>query len=133
MSQENVEIARQAAESLADGDFDTWLGLHAPECEFAPLIVGVEGGEPYRGHDGCRAFWEDIHAAFVEWRPQIERARECGDAAVVTIRFQGRGRDSGIPVDQLVWQVFRTKDGKAVWWRIYASEREALEAAGLEE
>ncbi len=128
MSREDVEVARQAAAALAAGEFDTWLGLHAAACEFAPFIVGVEGGRPYRGHEGCRAFWDDIHSAFADWRPRVERVRDCGESALLAIRFHGRGKDSGIPVDRLVWQVFRARDGKAVWWRIYATESEALEA-----
>ena len=128
MSRQTVEIARDAAEALGAGDFDTWLALHSDACEFVPLIVGVEGGEPYRGHDGCRAFWADIHGAFEGWRSEVEEVRDGGEGAVLALRLHGRGRDSGLPVDRRVWQAFKTRDGKAVWWCIYGSEQEALDA-----
>jgi ketosteroid isomerase-like protein len=128
MPRQTVEIARDAAEALGAGDFDSWLSLHSDDCEFVPLIVGVEGGEPYRGHDGCRAFWADIHGAFEGWRSEVVEVRDCGDAAVLALRLHGRGRDSGLPVDRRVWQTFRARDGKAVWWCIYGSEQEALDA-----
>jgi ketosteroid isomerase-like protein len=131
MSQENIDVARRATETLAEGDFGAWLALHHPSCELAPHIVATEGGEPYRGHDGCRAFWEDIHDAFDDWRPQVEELRDCGAAVLVGIRFQGVGKDSGVPIDRRVWQVFKVLDGQAIWWRIYPSEAEALEAVGL--
>jgi ketosteroid isomerase-like protein len=128
MSRRTAEIAGEAADALAGHDFDRWLSLHSEDCEFVPLIVGVEGGEPYRGHDGCRAFWADIHGAFADWRSDVEDVRDHGDGAVLTLRLRGRGRDSGLPVDRRVWQAFKTRDGKAVWWCIYGSEQEALDA-----
>src|SRR5829696_8687425 len=75
MSRQTVDIAREAADALGAGDFDSWLSLHSDDCEFVPLIVGVEGGEPYRGHNGSRAFWADIHGAFEGWRSEVEEVR----------------------------------------------------------
>ena len=128
MSRETVEIARDTADALGAGDFDAWLALHSDDCEFMPLIVGVEGGEPYRGRDGCRAFWADIHGAFSDWRSEVENVRAHGDGAVLCLRLHGRGRDSGLPVDRRIWQAFKSRDGKAAWWCIYETEQEALDA-----
>jgi ketosteroid isomerase-like protein len=125
---EDVEVARRANDLFARGDADAWRELHHPDCEFMPMIVAAEGGGPYRGHEGCRSFWRDIHAVFEDWHPTVEQVRDHGDAVVLEIRFEGRGRQSGAPVDQRVWQAMRVRDGRVAWWRIYASEREALEA-----
>lgn len=44
---------------------------------------------------------------------------------------QGRARDSGVPVEETIWQVGKWRDRKAVWWAVYPSKAEALEAVGL--
>jgi len=43
----------------------------------------------------------------------------------------GRGKLSGIEVDQDLFQVFRIRAGKFVEYRIYAERAEALESIGI--
>ena len=52
---------------------------------------------------------------------------------IVKVRFRARGRDSGITIDELVWQAVKFRGGRINWWAIYPSEAEALEAIGLSE
>ena len=127
------EVARRCNDTLARGEFDAWLALHHAECVFTPLIARAERGEPYRGHEGCRAFWADVREAFLVWHPRIEEVRDLGDALLLTIHFKGRGRTSGAPIDQQVWQLFRVRDGRAIWWKIYASEQDARNAVDARE
>jgi ketosteroid isomerase-like protein len=127
------EIARGCIDTLARSDYDAWLALHHADCEFTPLTARAEGGEPYRGHAGCRDFWADVHAAFEDWHPRVEEVRDLGDALLLTIQFEGRGRTSGVPIDRRVWQVFRARDGQAIWWKIYPSEADALAAISTRE
>jgi ketosteroid isomerase-like protein len=128
MSPQDVEVARRAIETLASGDKDNWMALHDPDCEITPLTTQAEGGKPYRGHEGCRAFWEDVHTAFLDWRPRVEEAADRDEAVLLTLQFEGRGRSSGAPIDRRVWQVCRVRDSKALWWRIYTTEEDAVEA-----
>src|SRR5437870_4109827 len=101
MPQENVDIVRSAYDALHRDDFDTYAALHDPECEVSPRTVSVEGRGAYRGHQGLRAFWSDIRASFVDWLPEPEELRDCGDSVIVKVRFRARGRDSGITIDEL--------------------------------
>ena len=114
-------------------DLDDLVALHHADCEISPLIVRVDGGHPYRGHAGIREFWGTVHGAFENWLPEPEEVREYGDTLIVGLRFRGRGRDSGVPVDRHVWQAVKLRDERAVWWAIYPTRAEALEAAGLSE
>jgi len=36
-------------------------------------------------------------------------------------------------MDRTLWQVARIRQGKGIWWRVFSSEAEALEAVGLQE
>jgi hypothetical protein len=55
MSEENVELVHRLADAFNQHDLDAFLGLIDPQAEFVSRIVELEGGEPYRGHDGMRS------------------------------------------------------------------------------
>jgi ketosteroid isomerase-like protein len=56
-----------------------------------------------------------------------------GDAVLAVVKFTGKAMPAGMTVEQVLVQVFRAGDGKAVEGRLYASKAEALEAIGLRE
>jgi ketosteroid isomerase-like protein len=120
---------QEAFEAMARKDLDAWLALHHPDAEISPHTVAVEG-RPYRGHAEIREYWMELHASFDEWHPELRRIRDLGGIYLVDLQLRGRGRDSGVTIDQPVWQLIRIRAGKAAWWRIFSSEAEALEFAG---
>ena len=128
-----MEVVRRAYDAYQRLDLEAFVALHHPQCEISPMIGGVEGGTTYRGHEGVRAYWADMHAAFEAWRPEAEEIRDHGDAIVIRVSAGGRGRDSGVPIAQKLWQVVRVREGRAAWWASYLNEEEALEAAGSSE
>ena len=129
MTGDTGELLRDVADAMCRNDLERFLELHTPDAEIFPLVVSLEGGS-YRGQEGLRRFWEDIHGAFDDWCPQLENIREVGGVTVVAICLRGRGRDSGIAVERHVWQVGVVRESKLARWRIYTSEGEAFEAAG---
>jgi ketosteroid isomerase-like protein len=60
----------------------------------------------------------DITASVVDVDPEVE--------------FDSR-KESGVEIDQLVFQLFRLRRGKVIHWKLYLDRAEALEAAGLSE
>ena len=75
MSQENVELLYEANDAFNRRDLDAVLALADSEVEFFPRILELEGGGPYRGHDGIRRWWES-------WKKSpptgVARSRTCG-------------------------------------------------------
>jgi hypothetical protein len=69
--------------------------------------------------------------AFPDFRATIVERHDLGDLTIAVIRMRGHGAESATPVDATGWQVTRFRHGKCISWRVYTSEREALEAAGL--
>jgi hypothetical protein len=56
MSKENVEVFKRNVEAWNHDDFDAWVDLRNPACEwFAPMEV-------YRGLLGARQGWESFKA-----------------------------------------------------------------------
>ena len=73
------------------------------------------------------------HGNLCEARLGIAWPANDADLPHPLIRRHGHGLDSGTPFDDTPWQASEWRDGKVVWWQTFASEAEALEAAGLEE
>ena len=132
MPQENldVELLKNAFAAINRSDLEGVLSLADPEVEFHSLIAEAEG-QTYRGHDGVREWWEQVKGSLGGLRFEAEAIRSEGDWAVVKVLVTSRMGDVAVP--QRMWQATRVRNGKAIWWGIYRTEPEALEAAGLSE
>jgi hypothetical protein len=64
-------------------------------------------------------------------KPQDRAVSHIRDRAVSHIRMAGT--QSGVPVEQTMWQAVKLREGKLSWWASYRTEAEALEAVGLSE
>jgi ketosteroid isomerase-like protein len=131
MSHANVERVYRAYDAFNGRDIDAFLALCDPDLEFISYVMQVEGGEPYRGHEGVRDWWESLLAVYPDFTTEIEEVRERGDLTITRACIHGRGLESDAPMDQTVWQVAEQRHGRVIWWRFTSSEAEALEAAGL--
>jgi ketosteroid isomerase-like protein len=129
MSQENVDLTRRAFQAFEDRDLDGLLAILDDDVEAVPILAGMEGG--YHGHDGIRRWWASLLGTFPDFHAEIRELRDLGDVTLAVGRVRGRGAGSDTPVDTAVWQVTRFRGGKCIAWRVYTSEREALDAARL--
>lgn len=129
MSQENVERIARGHDAFNRRDFAAFLALHDPAVEFLPYEIAVEGGDPYRGHDGVRSWWEASLEVLPDLQVEVYEVRDFGDRTFARGRLRGHGAGSSAPFERAVWQVFEFRDGKIVWWSAFESEAEALEAA----
>jgi ketosteroid isomerase-like protein len=134
MSQEIVEVIRGWFARLSAGD-------PAPDlCDPAIEIRNWEESPvpgPYRGHDGLRKWWKDVNDPDmgIEIRFfELERIVDIDESHVVTIqRATGRGRSSGLEIDQSWGSIIGVRDGKITSATGYPTPEEALEAAGVRE
>jgi ketosteroid isomerase-like protein len=131
MSQKNVErIVRDGYDAFNRGDLEAALTHLDPNITWWPaadeLVI-----EPYRGHDGYRRLFEEAREGVPDLRAEIEELFVVGDQAVACIRFSGRGRESGAPVEIREAHVARLRDGVILEVHEYRTKAEALEAAGL--
>jgi len=133
MSQENVELVRRAFDAFNRRDLSAFLALCHPDVEFVTYAMQLEGGDPYRGHEGIRDWWEGLLAVYPDFRADIEDIQDLGDLIITRARMHGRGVESAAPMDQEVWQVGRPRDGKVIGWHWFSNEADAREAAGPRE
>jgi hypothetical protein len=55
------------------------------------------------------------------------------DKVIARMHLWGRGRGSGIEIENDIWQIWTFRNGKVVHYCDFESREEALEAAGLSE
>ena len=133
MSQENVELAYRTYDAFNRRDLDAFLACMDPEVEFTTSFMQMEGEPDVSGHAGLREWWRGLFAVFPDFRAEVLEVRDRGDAGIVAVRMFGHGADSGAPFEVALWQAVKARDYKVTWWRMFASEAEALEAAGVRE
>jgi ketosteroid isomerase-like protein len=139
MSQENVEIVRQAFSDFAESVTTTAIleqavraRLLAPEAELdfsamypdGPILRGVDAWVDYLGS--------------MPWGRSVtvkpERFFDVDDERVlVFMHVTAEGETSGVPVAIRNAYELTLRDGVVVRWKVYADQAEALEAAGLRE
>jgi hypothetical protein len=70
---------------------------------------------------------------FPDFRAEIRELHDLGEVTLTVLRMRGHAAGSETPVDATAWQVTQFRESKCIGWRVYTSEREALEAVGLSE
>jgi uncharacterized protein len=133
MNEANVEVVRRSFEAIGRWDIDALVAMYADDVEFLPLTgTRVESGG-YIGHDGVRAYFDEVGDVWDEMRPHADDVRTVGDHVVVLGGCLVRGRGSGARSDGPMAWVITVRDGKVTRHRGFRTREEALEAAGLEE
>jgi ketosteroid isomerase-like protein len=128
---ENVELVYQAADAFNLGALYLFLALCDRNVEVISRLVPLKDGKPRRGHDGVRSWWEALHGAYRDLSVEIDEVRDLGEVTVARMRLRGRGRESDAAMQQTQWHVTRWRHKTAIRWRVFLSEAEAFQAAGL--
>ena len=133
MSEENVEIARRNYEHFIRTGDVLDEAFHPDFVLDMSRFRGWLERQNYHGVEGMRAFLADWLEALEDFEFEVEELRAAGDKVVALVRQCGRSQPSGVPVDMNLVHVITFSDGKQIRMDMYASEAEALEAAGLSE
>ena len=127
---ENTEIVRRVFEAFSRRDLSTLIALADPDLVFEPATARVAGRpEPYRGHEGLRAYLADVGRVWQELRSEPQEFVEVGDRVVCTGRVYAWG--VGRVIDAPAGWVWRLRAGRIVEGRVYETRRAAFEAVGL--
>ena len=134
MSQENVEIVRDAVVAYNRGDLDTLLAYCADDIDYRAVEGALDDRGPMHGKDAVRAYFQDWLDTFDDLKAEPLELIDAADEQVVTVlRFGGRAKLSGVEADLTFAVVYTLRDGKVARGREYWTKDQALEAAGLRE
>jgi ketosteroid isomerase-like protein len=136
-----MEAVRTALTQM--GDYDPAspmvvnLGLSIKDDVEVELIAAsfslpdMPSGTILRGPEGWLRFWRAWLEPWTDFESSFGNFADNGDEVVLDITISARGRQSGIPIELQISQVWTVRDGSVARVRIYGTRAEALEAAGL--
>jgi ketosteroid isomerase-like protein len=132
MSRENVELVRQAAAAFAAGDMEDAATLLDPRVELYPPAEDPDVKPVYIGPEGARIWLENWLEAWEEFEFRLDEVIDAGDRVVVVFSQRGRGKTSGVEIENQLAAVATLREGKVVRAAVYLDIDEALEVAGIE-
>jgi ketosteroid isomerase-like protein len=129
MSEENVRTVRVVIEGWVRGDPATLELISEDVVYVAP--PAMLGGGTYHGHEGVLQWVVEWRREWTDYELDVERFEDLGDQVLTFERNRAIGKRSGVEVDMQTVSLWTLRDGKVARWQGFASEAEALEAAGL--
>jgi ketosteroid isomerase-like protein len=123
----DIEVVQATFAAFAARDLQAVLALADPEIEFT-AVTGEHAGrtDPYRGHDGMRQYFRDVAAVWEELHLTPREFRSVGDWILVTGKVSARSRSRTV-TGSTGW-LWRVRDGKVTYGRVYASAADAIAA-----
>jgi ketosteroid isomerase-like protein len=137
VSQKNVEIARRLFEEFQAGmerdDPGAWFDPQAVAEDFEWILpTPLDGRSVWHGREGFVEFIRTWTEQFDDWSIRVERWIDAGEGRVVALtRQSGTGRESRVPVELNLGQVWEFEAERVARVRVYLSHSEALEVAGV--
>jgi ketosteroid isomerase-like protein len=129
MSEENVEIARQANAAFNSGDPNAFLEFFAADIELVDLASAPDQQTAVKGREAVRETVSLWTGAFDQLRVDVDEYTDIGGAVICSAHWQGQGKSSGISIDVRQFDLYEFRDGKAVRTTLgYKTKDEALDA-----
>ena len=125
MTQENAEIVRAMLDTWnTRGIFDT-IDAFDPDVELVDLQAVMGMQDRGRGPEELHEMAEQWTEIFEDWGLEVHDVVDLGgDFVLAEVRFEGIGRDSGAPVSNRQFEVYRLVGGKIVEIRVGFHDRD---------
>jgi ketosteroid isomerase-like protein len=125
----DLELVGEIYDRFRAGDIEAALARFHPDIEIHERPV-IPDPQVHRGHEGVLASLRESRSAFQGLDMVPEEFLSAGGHVIVVFRFQGKGRGSGIPIDERLAHLWTIRDGKVIRMAVYSGREEALRAAG---
>jgi ketosteroid isomerase-like protein len=130
MPESYVERLRTGYEALGRGDYEALRELLDPEILLRDRPEAPDA-RSYRGFEGMLTTLRDTSDSFENFRLDPQRFFENGEKIVAVLSMTGRGRTSGVPVEERIAHLWTLREGLAIELQAFTDPADALEAAGL--
>ena len=128
-----MELVCVVVDATNRRDLATLDAIWSEEAEFHSTFAASEG-RVFRGRQGIRDYFDTLGDVFDDMRIEIEQITDVGeDRLVVELRVSGRGKGSGVNVEQRNGQVWTIVDSKVARIDSYMNSTDAFEAVGPSE
>jgi ketosteroid isomerase-like protein len=124
------DLAQRSIDAYNRRDPDAFTAVWRSDCEWHPFLTArVEGDPGYHGHNGLRAWFEDLDEMFEDAHGELGDIRLIGDRVVGLGHLSVRGRGSGAEVRSEVGWVLEVSGELISRGWAYTTHAEALAAA----
>jgi ketosteroid isomerase-like protein len=108
-----IEVVKAIYDAFARRDVEAAIAFVSPDCELHFEATGrlVGRSEPYRGHDGLRAYFDDVDRVWEELVLHADDFRAVPGSVIVLGHITGRRGDVDVRRSS-VW-TWRVQDGRA--------------------
>jgi ketosteroid isomerase-like protein len=117
-----------AYEAWSRRDIDALLEVVHPDAEARPILGANIGASVYRGRDGLRQWFKDLHQEWETFQTRVTRIDERGDRALLTIDVHARGRASGVVIEGDLYHLVEIRDGLILRLEAFRDRPEAMRA-----
>jgi ketosteroid isomerase-like protein len=128
MSRENVELVRRMYDAYLNGDAERALEFFHPDVE-VDFSLRVDTGKG-RGREELARIVGSWGAAWDGYREEIDEIHDFGGVVCVVATQRGRGKGSGIELENQFAGLYEFHDGLVTRLTMYMDRESALEAAG---
>ena len=125
-----VEQLRRGIEAFNRHDFDAFVALWHPECEWRPLFATGGISSPYRGRDGIRRWAAEVDELLEQYEVDLDEIRYLGnDVGIASGRMRFRAKGGDAEQDAAVAWCFELRDELVIRGRAYSTLEGALTVA----
>lgn len=122
----NAELLRPIYEEWGRGNWRPYFDVYDPEMEWGWSSEFLDLGGVFKDRRNPNPRLRSWLSQWEYWRAVADEFREIGDYVVVLASYHGRGRGSGVEIEQQGAHVFKLRDGKVVRLEIFASRALAI-------
>ena len=121
---------RDAYAAFAEGDVESLRSFWREDAIYVNPPYAMEAGTR-EGRDAVVEIWNGLHSLFEYEAVEVQEITEGLAGVLVVVRYRGRGKASGAPVDVPMAHVIQIRDGRVAQLAWYGTRAEAAAAAGL--
>ena len=133
MSEAGVEVVRRVWGAAERGDLDGFIAGFAPDVSW-DMTTATDWPEPevHTGRDTVREFMIRWVGSWDDFRSEVVDVSDVDGEVVLSSRDAGRGKASGLTMEQVRAHRIEVRDGLIQRVRSYASKDDALAAIEAE-
>jgi ketosteroid isomerase-like protein len=117
-----------AYEAWSRRDVEALLEVVHEDSEARPILGANIGASVYRGKQGLRDWFKDLHQEWEAFETRVVRIDQRGERALCTLDIHARGRASGVAIDTEMYHLLEIRDGLIARLEAFMDRDAALKA-----
>ena len=131
MTRQDVELAREGFQALADEGYEALLERAHPDFEMTTPAGLAAEPQTYRGRDGLRRWFTSFYEVMDDIQVEPDTYEDLGDGGVLVVAtLRATGQRSGLAAEQRSFMVITLADGLMRRIEFYPDAASARGAAG---